>query len=237
MDLDKTHFGDCLEVMPWAIPDKSLDAIVADLPSARTRNDWDSIIPLDQLWAEYERIIKDRGIIVLFGQDKFSAKLMLSNEKMHRYNLIWEKTNATGHLNAKRMPMRSHEDILIFYKKPGTYNPQKTTGHPRKTSTRVGFSTNYGPQVTTSYDSTERYPRSVWKFPRDTQKSALHPTQKPERLLEEIILTYTNEGDLVLDNTAGSGTTGFVCSKLKRHYIMIENKRVHYNDILKRMKP
>ena len=240
MEVNKTYFGDCLDIMPWAIPDKSIPAIIADLPYGKTRNDWDSVIDLDRLWAEYKRIITDNGVIVLFGQDKFSAKLMLSNEKMHRYNIIWEKTTPTGHLNAKRMPLRSHEDILVFYKKLPTYNPQKTTGHLRKVSTvkhkrNSKKTTNYGEHGSTSYDSTERYPKSVWKFATDKQKSSLHPTQKPELLLEEIVKTYTNEGDIVLDNSAGSGTTGFVCRKLKRNYIMIENKKIHYDTILDRM--
>lgn len=240
MNVDKTYFGDCLDVMPREIDDKSIHAVIADLPYGKTKNDWDSVIDLDRLWVQYKRVIKDNGIIILFGQDKFSAKLMLSNEKMHRYNIIWEKTTPTGHLNAKRMPLRSHEDILIFYKKLPTYNPQKTTGHPRKVSTakhkrNSKKTTNYGEHGLTSYDSTERYPKSVWTFATDKQKQSLHPTQKPELLLEEIVKTYTNENDIVLDNTAGSGTTGFVCRKLKRHYIMIENKDIHYETILNRM--
>ena len=239
MEVDITYFGNCLKVMPWAMPDKSLDAIVTDLPSGRTRNDWDSIIPLDKLWAEYKRIIKDNGVIILFGQDKFSAELMLSNRKMHRYNIIWEKTKATGHLNANRMPLRSHEDILVFYKKLPTYNPQKTTGHkPVNSYTKhTGDGSNYGKTKIgiSGGGSTERHPRSIWTFSSDTQKSSLHPTQKPLLLLEEIVKTYTNEGDVVLDNAAGSGTLGKACSNLNRRYIMIENKRVHYDTILERM--
>jgi DNA modification methylase len=122
---NKVIQGDCLEVMK-DILDKSVDMILCDLPYGTTRNKWDSVIPLDLMWSEYERIIKDSGCIVLFGQDKFSAKLMLSNEKLHRYNLIWEKTTPTGHLNSKKMPLRNHEDMLVFYKQLPTYNPQKT---------------------------------------------------------------------------------------------------------------
>ncbi len=133
LDINKIHFGDGLELM-HQISDKSIDLILCDLPYQKTKNKWDIIIPFDKLWEHYERVIKDNGCILLFGQDKFSAKLMLSNEKIHRYNLIWEKTTPTGHLNAKKMPLRSHEDILVFYKQLPTYNPQKTTGHSRKVS-------------------------------------------------------------------------------------------------------
>lgn len=127
-------YGECLQMMKQ-IPDQSINLICCDLPYGVTKNKWDSLIDLDLLWEQYERVIVENGAIVLFGQDKFSARLMLSNEKLHRYNLIWEKTTPTGHLNAKRMPLRSHEDILVFYKKLPTYNPQKTTGHERKVST------------------------------------------------------------------------------------------------------
>lgn len=218
--------GDCLDILP-TVASRSVNAIIADLPYGKTKNKWDSVIDLPQLWKQYIRVIKDDGIIILFGQDKFSARLMLSNEKMHRYNLIWEKTTPTGHLNAKRMPLRSHEDILVFYKKLPTYNPQKTTGHTRKVSSadhkrNSKKTTNYGNHGLTGYDSTERYPKSVLKFATDKQKSALHPTQKPLSLLEYIVLTYTNEGDVVLDNSMGSGTTIVACEKLGRYSIGIE---------------
>jgi len=224
---NKTYFGNCLKVMK-IIPDKSIDLIVSDLLYGSTKNFWDQIISFDKLWEQYKRIIKENGAIILFGQDKFTAKLMLSNEEWHRYNIIWEKTNATGFLNAKKMPLRSHEDICVFYKKLPVYNPQKTTGHPRKVSTahhkrNSKKTTNYGEHDAISYDSTERYPKSVWKFASDKQKSKLHPTQKPLLLLEEIIKTYSNEGDLILDNCSGSGTTGLAAKNLKRNYIMIEN--------------
>ena len=208
--LNKIYKGDCLNIMQ-GIPNESVDMIICDLPYGVTKNKWDSIIDLKLLWEQYERIIKKNGIIVLHGQDKFSARLMLSNEKLHKYNLIWEKTTPTGHLNAKKMPLRSHEDLLIFYKKLPTYHPQKTTGHERKVTTakhqrNSKKTTSYGKQRSTSYDSTERYPKSVLTFATDRQKSALHPTQKPVALLEYLIKSYTNEGDLVLDNCAGSGS-------------------------------
>ncbi len=233
------RYGDTIEQMKL-IPDKSIDFICCDLPYQKTKNIWDSIIPFNLLWNEYERIIKDSGCVVLFGQDKFSAKLMLSNEKLHRYNIIWEKTTPTGHLNAKKMPLRSHEDMLVFYKQLPTYNPQKTTGHERKVSTAhhkrdSKKTTNYGEHELTTYDSTERYPKSVWKFATDKQKEALHPTQKPILLIEELIKTFSNENDIVLDNTFGSCTTGIACIIQNRNFIGIENNMGYFNISLKRV--
>jgi len=215
--------------------------ILCDLPYGVTKNKWDSVIDLKLLWEQYERIIKDNGVIILFGQDKFSAKLMLSNEKMHRYNLIWQKTTPTGHLNAKKMPLRSHEDLLVFYKKLPVYNPQKTTGHKRKVSTakhkiNSKKTTNYGEHGLTTYDSTERYPKSVLTFATDKQKSSLHPTQKPVLLLEFLIKSFTNEGDLVLDNAAGSGSTGVACKNTNRNFLLIEKEEEFYNIINERIK-
>ena len=238
--LNKIYKGDCLTIME-DIPCESVDMILCDLPYGVTKNKWDSIIDLNLLWKQYERIIKENGIIILHGQDKFSARLMLSKEKMHRYNLIWGKTSPTGHLNAKRMPLRSHEDLLVFYKKLPTYNPQKTTGHQRKVSTakhkrNSKKTTNYGEHGLTTYDSTERYPKSILTFATDKQKSALHPTQKPVALLEYLILTYTNEGDLVLDNCAGSGSVGVACKNTNRNYLLIERADEYYNIIVDRLK-
>ena len=238
--LNKVYKGDCLDIMK-NIPDKSINMILCDLPYGVTKNKWDSVIDLKLLWEQYERIIKDNGVIILFGQDKFSAKLMLSNEKMHRYNLIWQKTTPTGHLNAKKMPLRSHEDLLVFYKKLPVYNPQKTTGHKRKVSTakhkiNSKKTTNYGEHGLTTYDSTERYPKSVLTFATDKQKSSLHPTQKPVLLLEFLIKSFTNEGDLVLDNAAGSGSTGVACKNTNRNFLLIEKEEEFYNIINERIK-
>jgi len=229
----KLIHGDCLQEMQ-NIPDNSIDAIICDLPYGVTKNKWDSLIDLDLLWKQYERVIVENGAIVLFGQDKFSARLMFSNEKLHRYNLIWQKTTPTGHLNAKRMPLRSHEDILVFYKKLPTYNPQKTTVHKRKVSTakhkrNSKKTTNYNEHGLTTYNSTERYPKSVLTFTTDKQKSALHPTQKPLELIKYLVRTYTNENDWVLDNTMGSGTTGVACLKTKRNFIGIELDKKYFN--------
>lgn len=233
MEVNKIYEGDCLEIMK-DIPDRSIDMILCDLPFGQTaRNKWDSVIPFDLLWKQYERVIKDNGAIVLFGNGMFTADLMESNRKMWRYNLIWEKTQPTGFLNAKRMPLRSHEDICIFYKKLPTYNPQKTTGHPRKVSKaehkiNCKETTDYGEYGLTTYDSTERYPKSVWRFPKDTQKSALHPTQKSLELVKCLIRTYSNPGDLILDNCIGSGTTAVAAIQEKRNYIGIEKEHKYF---------
>lgn len=226
--------GDCLELMK-NIPDKSINMILCDLPYGQTqRNKWDSVIPFEPLWEQYKRIIKDNGIIILFANGMFTAELMLSNKSMWKYNLIWEKTQPTGFLNAKKMPLRSHEDICIFYNKLPIYNPQKSIGHTRKVSKaehKVGCknTTDYGEHGLTTYDSTERYPKSVWKFAKDIQKSALHPTQKPVALLEELIKTYSNEGDLILDNCMGSGSTGVACINTNRKFIGIELDENYFN--------
>lgn len=203
--------------------------IFADLPYNQTaRNKWDTLIPFSPLWEQYERIIKDNGVIVLFANGMFTADLMQSNRKLWRYNLIWQKTTPTGFLNANRMPLRCHEDICVFYKNLPTYNPQKTTGHTRKISTaehkrNSTMTLDYGEYKAKTYDSTERFPTSVLQFATDKQKSALHPTQKPLELCKYIIRTYTNEGDLVLDNCCGSGSIPLAAKIENRNYIGMDN--------------
>lgn len=224
-----------------SINDGSVDMILCDLPYGITaRNKWDSVIPFSCLWDQYNRIIKDNGTIVLFGCGMFTANLMKSNPDMWRYNLIWQKTQPTGFLNAHRMPLRAHEDICVFYKKPGTYNPQKTDGHIRKVSSadhkrNCKKSTDYGDYHFSSYDSTERFPTSVLRFPKDTQKCKLHPTQKPVALLEWLIKTYSNEEDVILDNCMGSGSTGIACMRTNRKFIGIELDENYYNTAKKRI--
>ena len=216
--------GDCLELMK-DIPDKSVDCIITDLPYGTTQCKWDTIIPFEPLWRQYNRIIKDNGAIVLFGTEPFSSHLRLSNLKNYKYDWIWDKVKGTGFLNAKRQPMRNHELISVFYKKQCIYNPQKTYGHKMKKSYRSkDLQTDvYGEMKNDyTYESTERYPRSIQVFSTDTQNSSLHPTQKPVALIEYLIKTYTNEGELVFDSCMGSGTTGVACINTNRRFIGIE---------------
>lgn len=225
--LDQIILGDCLEVMKQ-MDDQSVDMILCDLPYGTTRNKWDSVIDLEELWKQYLRVAKPNAAIVLTAQTPFDKILGVSNLKMLRYEWIWEKTNATGHLNAKKMPMKAHENVLVFYRQAPVYNPQKTQGHVRKVSTaehrkNSKLSDNYGEYVANTYDSTERYPRSVQVFAMDKQTSKLHPTQKPVALFEYLIKTYTNPGQTVLDNCIGSGTTAIACINTERHWIGIES--------------
>ena len=219
--------GDCLELMK-NIPDKSIDMILCDLPYGKTRNKWDSIISLDKLWEQYNRIIKDNGAITLFAQTPFDKVLGVSNLKMLKYEWIWEKEQGTGFLNAKKMPLKNHENILIFYKKPPIYNPQMKKGKPY-TLERNTFTVNYGKQVdmVRTENTGERYPLTILKFKRDKEK--LHPTQKPIALLEYLIKTYTNEGEIVLDNCMGSGSTGIACLRTNRNFIGIEKDDKYFD--------
>lgn len=216
--------GNCLEVMK-TLSDQSIDMVLCDLPYGTTQCKWDIIIPFDELWKQYNRIAKENAAIVLFGTEPFSSYLRLSNIKDYRYDIIWDKIKGTGFLNAKKQPMRNHENISIFYKKQCTYNPQKTIGHILKQTCRKKESQTdvYGILTKDNYySSTERYPRSIQIFSTDTQLSALHPTQKPVKLLEWLVLTYSNIGDTVLDNCMGSGSTGIACKNTGRNFVGIE---------------
>ena len=211
---------DCLNAIK-DIPDNSIDMILCDLPYGTTRNKWDSVIPLDELWKQYERIIKDNGVICLFAQSPFDKVLGCSNLKLFRYEWIWQKDNGTGFLNAKKMPLKIHENILVFYKKLPTYNPQMRTGFKPYKCKQGRHSTNYGlyEQGHITESNGERYPIDIIEFKKD---SGLHPTQKPVALLEYLIKTYTNENDIVLDNCMGSGSTGVACINTNRNFIGIE---------------
>lgn len=233
------HFGDCLEIMP-TLEAGSVDMVLCDLPYGTTQNKWDSEIDLVDLWKCYQRLGKIRCPFVLTASQPFTSVLTLSNLKLFRYDWQWEKTTASGHLNAKKMPLRAHESVLVFCRSTPPYHPQKTNGHVRKTALNVDRSTKlsgcYGSQKgITHYDSTERYPRSVIKFSTDKQKSKLHPTQKPVALMEYLIRTYTNEGDTVLDNAMGSGTTGVACINTKRKFIGIEKDEEYFRAASKRL--
>ena len=223
-------FGDCLEVMKEIAPE-SIDMIFCDLPYGITRNKWDSIIDPAKLWEQYERIIKPNGAILLFGQDKFTAKMMLSNEKLHRYNIIWEKKISTGFLNANRMPLRIHEDIMVFYKKPPAYHPQRIKGaaNHSKGSATGSFSDDtennriYGNFKLVNYQSDMKYPTSVWSFQRPHPSVAISSTEKPIELCRYAIRTYTDEGGVVLDNCCGCGSIPIAAKMEGRRYIGIDN--------------
>lgn len=231
--------GDCLNLMT-KIPDGSIDMVFCDLPYGTTRNSWDVVLDLKIFWRECERVIKDNGVIALWAQSPFDKVLACSNLKHYRYEWVIEKTSATGFLNAHKMPMKAHEQILIFYKKMPTYNPQMEHGHVRKVSTaehkrNSKVTTNYGKHGLTSYDSTDRYPRDVLRFKWDKQKSSLLPTQKPVAVCEYMIRTYTNKGDTVLDSCMGSGTTGVACVNTNRNFIGIELESKYFEIAKKRI--
>lgn len=223
------HQGDCLELMK-DIPDQSVDLVLTDPPYGTTRCSWDSVIPLEPMWKELKRITKPNSAIVLFGSQPFTSILISSNLEMYKYNWIWEKNKSTGFLNAKKQPLRTTEDICVFYNKQPTYNPQKTTGHKpvnsftKNTSdgetmgaTKIGISGG---------GQTDRYPKNVIKIPvmnnDGSHGEKVHSTQKPVALMEYLIKTYSNEGDLVMDFTVGSGTTGVAAKNLNRDFIGIE---------------
>lgn len=228
----KLHNGDCLELMK-DIPDKSIDMILCDLPYETTQNKWDTIIPYDKLWEQYNRVIKDNGCIALFCDGMFMAELMMSNKKMWKYNLVWDKVLTSGFLNANRMPLRGHEEIAIFYKKQPTYNPQKTKGRPNhsKGTPKECQNNNYG-----EYDFVDntkelgdmKHPKSIITVQKPHPSKMIHPTQKPVELLEWLINTYTNENDLVLDNCMGSGSTGVACLNTNRNFIGMEKDETYF---------
>ena len=216
--------GDCLELMK-DIPDKSIDMILCDLPYGTTACKWDTVIPFKPLWEQYERVIKDNGAIVLFGQEPFSSNLRSSNFKLYRYDWIWEKDNHTNFLNIKKQPAKRHELISVFYKKQPTYNPQMWEG---KENHSVG--NQIGKMVERKYlggkfalketrKSNLKYPISILRFKGEGRGKAVHPTQKPVALFEYLIKTYTNEGETVLDNCMGSGTTAIACINTNRNFI------------------
>jgi site-specific DNA-methyltransferase (adenine-specific) len=236
--------GDCLEVMK-EIPDKSIDMICCDLPYGTTACKWDVVIPFDLLWGAYNRVIKNNGAIVLFGSQPFTSALVMSNPKMFKYEWIWEKHKGTGHLNVKKQPMSNHENILVFGKSSIKYIPQMKEGVPYK----LRKSHNISPEgivyngsmplnvgYSKEYDSSKRYPLTIQKFDNHNQKQErFHPTQKPVKLLEYLVRTYTNEEDIVLDNCAGSGTTGVACVNTNRNYILIEKEKKYYDIIKERI--
>lgn len=255
--IQEIWLGDCLDLMN-NIADKSVDMILTDLPYGTTQNKWDSVIPLDRLWNQYERVAKENASIVLTGKQPFTSLVITSNLKMYKYNMVWRKNLKTGNLNARKMPMGAYEDIMVFYKKAPIYNPQRI---PRTFQVPAGNKTN---SKTTNYgkqreDYIDR--QSDWLMPDDVidyedgysldalelenemlyikcvhnSSGKLHPTQKPVELMEFLIKTYTNENDLILDNCAGSGSTLVAAKNLGRQFIGIEKEEKYYNIILERL--
>ena len=224
---------DCLEGMKY-IEDKSIDMILCDLPYGTTQNKWDSVIPLDKLWEQYERIIKDNGMICLTCCEPFTNQLINNKPKKFKYyDLVWDKISTTGFLNAKRQPLRRHEQILCFYKKQTTYNPiMEIRGKPRNKDSYNKKQGNgdmcYGRFKNVKNFNNTYYPTSIIQISNAYQKEKIHPTQKPVALFEYLIKTYTNENELVLDNCGGSGSTYIACINTNRNYIGFELNKEYY---------
>ena len=236
MKTNEIYQGDCLDLLP-SIPDKSIDMILCDLPYGTTDCEWDSIIPLDRLWVEYERVIKDNGAIVLTANRRFTFILYNSNSKLFKYDWIWEKSISSGFLNAQTHPLQKHESILVFYKKLPTYNPQ--LHKERDASFKYVKSEKIHKGVYEKRHYYQRgqdigYPKSILKIDNPNTKT-IHPTQKPVALFEYLIKTYTNEGEIVLDNCSGSGTTAIACLNSNRRFICMEKDETYYKKSLDRL--
>lgn len=228
------HLGDCLEVMA-GLPDASVDMILCDLPYGTTACKWDTVIPFEPLWEQYRRIAKRNAAIVLTASQPFTTALIASNMREFRYCWVWDKVRGSNFQHARRQPMKSHEDVCVFYRSQPTYNPQYWFGKPYATKERPrargveGLSGGGAANVcaaTVSEDG-RRYPLSIVKFSRDGDRS--HPTQKPVALMEYLIRTYTNEGETVLDNCMGSGTTGVACANTGRRFVGIEREPKYFD--------
>ena len=211
--------GDCIELMK-ELPDKSIDMVLCDLPFGVTQNKWDKIIPFEALWGGYNRVVKENGAIVLNCQQPFTSKLIMSNLKNFKYCWVWYKKQCSGFLNAKKQPLRNCEDIAVFYRKQCTYNPIMRKGKPQLKNTG-GYSSNYNDFTYQPHISEMYYPTTMLEIPLQRFKGG-HPTQKPVTLLEYLIKTYTNEGETVLDNCMGSGSTGIACINTNRNFIGME---------------
>ena len=221
--------------MPSLVPNHSIDMILCDLPYGTTKNKWDVVISFDDLWTEYDRVIKPNGAIVLFADGMFTAKLMMSNPKMWRYNLVWDKQRACDFLNANVKPLKCHEDICVFYKKKPTYNKQYWYSDPYKQTPNGSLSSNYGNRGMVYSESVDgrRNPLTILSFPRDGKR--IHPTQKPVALLEWLIKTYTNPGEIVLDNCMGVGSTCVAAINTGRQYIGFETNPKYFETAKQRI--
>lgn len=225
--------GDCNEMMYLLAP-QSVDMVFCDMPYGTTKNKWDSVIDLDLFWKGIKHCCKSNAALIFTAQVPFNIVLGASNMDWLHYEWIYHKTAPTGHLNAKKMPMKAHENVMVFYDKLPVYNPIKTTGHKRKASISAHRTDCYGAQKVTPYDSTERYPISVQQFKKDTQRQSINATQKPVEMVKYFIETYTNHGALVLDPCAGSGSTMIAAIQSGRKYVMIEKDQYHYEQIKQR---
>ena len=217
--------GDCLDIMKM-IPDACVDMILCDLPYGTTQNKWDSVIPFELLWAQYKRICK--GAVVLTAAQPFTSALVMSNIEDFRYDWTWKKEKGTGHLNAKKMPMRDKEDILVFYSSQPIYNPQMTEGKPFGNKRGRNTSSYGAHEAKNNENEGKRYPKQVLEF-TSVGKGGTHPTQKPVALMEYLIKTYTMPGQVVLDNCMGSGTTGVACVNTGRYFMGIEKEEIYFN--------
>ena len=245
IELDNIYNMDCLEGMK-RIDDQSIDCVICDLPyevlnKGNADVQWDRLIPMGQLWEQYKRITKPNAAIILFCQGMFTARLMMSQPKMWRYNLIWEKGRVTGFLNANRMPMRSHEDIAVFYRKQPTYHPQMRQGDSHAKGNGKHKHTNqcYGgfheQRKEQEVNSNTVHPKSVLYFKKEHGKETFHPTQKPVELIRYLIRTYSNPGDVILDNTIGSGTTAIAAIRERRHWLGFELNKEYFDKAQERI--
>ena len=226
--------GDCLEVMK-SIPDNSIDSIICDLPYGTTACKWDSVIPFEPLWAQYKRIIKDNGAIVLFGSQPFTSALVMSNAKWFKYQWVWEKSRFANQMLAKIQPLKIHEDIVVFANEKAAYNPQGLIeiNKVTKQGSKITDNNGGGTRKTSYLQTHTNYPRSILRF--GSEGKTIHPTQKPVDLLEYLVKTYTNQSDTVLDNCMGSGTTGVACKNLSRKFIGIEQDANYFEIASKRI--
>jgi DNA modification methylase len=228
--------GDCIELLK-TLEAQSVDTVICDLPYGTTQCKWDTVIPLEAWWKEIWRVCKPNSAVILHSAMPFTATLVNSQIKWFKYEWIWEKSKATNYLNAKKQPMRAHESICVFYRKPATYNPQMTQGDPYDKGTAHRPTDVYGSQKATTVKSETglRYPRSVQYFVTAESEGKLHPTQKPIALAEYLVKTYTNEGDVVLDPTMGSGTTCLAAQNLNRQYIGFELDEKYFDVAVERI--
>ncbi len=235
--LNRLYNEECLNGMD-KLPDSCIDMVFCDLPYGTTNCSWDSVLDLKTLWRQYNRVVKDNGAVILTAAQPFTSVLILSNIKYFKYCWVWEKSKATGYLNSKSMPLRSHEDVCVFYRNPPVYNPQMVSGIPYNKGTALRETDVYGKQASTTVESKDgmRFPRTNLYFKTaESEGEVIHPTQKPVALIEYFIKTYSIKGDIVLDNCMGSGSTAIACLNLRRNYIGFELETKYYHKALKRL--